>query len=138
MAMCWRMAGWCSTGRPARWARTRTSRSSISASPKANASRFGKASTIADASAGWPSLPSPPDRRTPIMRDHFDSLETREPDERERDLLGRLPDLVALALRAPGWSEQLKGIEPGTVTSRAALARLPLLRKSDLAQLQRL
>ena len=71
------------------------------------------------------------------MRDHFDPLETRDPDERERDLLGRLPGLVALALRAPGWSEHLKGVEPNAVTSRAALAQLPLLRKSDLAQRQR-
>jgi phenylacetate-CoA ligase len=72
-----------------------------------------------------------------MMRDHFDSLETRDPDERERDLLGRLPGLVALAVGAPGWSEQLKGVEPDAVTSRAALAQLPLLRKSDLAQRQR-
>jgi phenylacetate-CoA ligase len=71
------------------------------------------------------------------MRDYFDSLETRDPDERERDLLGRLPDLIALASSAPGWAAQLGGIDPNTITSRAALAKLPVLHKSDLAQRQR-
>jgi phenylacetate-CoA ligase len=56
---------------------------------------------------------------------------------RERDLLGRLPDLVALASSAPGWADQLGGIEPKTITSRAALAQLPVLRKSELAARQR-
>jgi phenylacetate-CoA ligase len=69
--------------------------------------------------------------------DHFDELETRDPAERERDLCGRLPDLVARALRAPGWAAQLAGVDPAAVTSRAALARLPLLRKSDLVALQK-
>src|SRR5262245_30367664 len=69
--------------------------------------------------------------------DHFDELETREPAERERDLCRRLPGLVAQALRAPGWAAQLAGVDPAAVTSRAALARLPLLRKSDLVALQK-
>jgi phenylacetate-CoA ligase len=69
--------------------------------------------------------------------DHFDQLETRDPDERERDLLGRLPDLVARALRAPGWAAQLAGVDPAAVRSRSALAELPLLRKSELAARQK-
>jgi phenylacetate-CoA ligase len=68
--------------------------------------------------------------------DHYDDLETRDPDARERDFFGRLPDLVALALSAPGWAEHLAGIDANAVTSRAALAQLPVLRKSDLAALQ--
>jgi phenylacetate-CoA ligase len=72
-----------------------------------------------------------------MLNDHYDTLETRDPAERERDLCGRLPDLIALALSAPGWSQQLNGIDPNAVTSRAALAQLPVLRKSDLAQRQR-
>src|SRR5271166_807515 len=71
------------------------------------------------------------------MPDYFDSLETRDPAERERDLFGRLPDLIALALSAPGWSRQLSGIDPNALTSRAALAWLPVLRKSELTQRQR-
>jgi phenylacetate-CoA ligase len=71
------------------------------------------------------------------MREYFDSLETRDPEERERDLLGRLPDLMALASSAPGWVAQLGTIDPNTMTSRAALAKLPVLRKSDLTERQR-
>ncbi len=74
------------------------------------------------------------------MRDtseHFDSLETRDPDERERDLIGRLPGLIARAQRAPGWAAQLAGVDAATVASRAALAKLPVLRKSELAARQR-
>jgi phenylacetate-CoA ligase len=69
--------------------------------------------------------------------DHYDELETRDPHERERDLFGRLPDLIALAVSAPGWSEQLSGVDPNAVTSRASLAQLPVLRKSDLRERQR-
>ena len=70
------------------------------------------------------------------MSEHFDSLETRAPSARERDLALRLPLLVASALRAPGWRRHLGSIDPMSIDSRAALARLPLLRKSDLVALQ--
>jgi phenylacetate-CoA ligase len=72
-----------------------------------------------------------------MRQDHYDELEIRDPAERERDLLGRLPDLIALALSAPGWSRQLNGIDPNAVTSRAALARLPVLHKSEITERQR-
>src|SRR5262249_8935983 len=68
---------------------------------------------------------------------HYDPLETRNPEERERDLFRRLPDLLALAAGAPGWAGNLAGIDPRAVTSRAALAQLPVLRKSALAELQK-
>jgi phenylacetate-CoA ligase len=68
---------------------------------------------------------------------HYDSLETRDPDDRERDFFGRLPDLIALALTAPGWATQLAGVDPNAVTSRAALAKLPMLRKSELVTRQK-
>jgi phenylacetate-CoA ligase len=71
------------------------------------------------------------------MTEHFDSLETRDPAERERDLMSRLPELIARAAGAPGWVEQLGGVEPESITSRAALARLAVLRKSEFAQRQR-
>src|SRR6187200_490873 len=67
-----------------------------------------------------------------MTSEHFDQLETRDPDARERDFFGRLPDFIALALSAPGWAAQLAGVDPNTVTSRAALAKLPVLRKSEL------
>jgi phenylacetate-CoA ligase len=69
--------------------------------------------------------------------DHYDKLETRDPQEREREFFGRLPDLVALALSAPGWARHLAGVDPNAVTSRAALAELPVLRKADLVALQK-
>jgi phenylacetate-CoA ligase len=69
--------------------------------------------------------------------DHYDELETRDPGRRERDLLGRLPDLLVLASSAPGWAEQLAGVHPNAVTSREALAKLPVLRKSELAARQK-
>ncbi|MEW6449466.1 MAG: AMP-binding protein [Pseudomonadota bacterium] len=71
------------------------------------------------------------------MPDHYDTLETRDPATREREQFARLPDLVTRAMTAPGWAKQLSGIDPKSVTSRAALAKLPLLRKSDLLSLQK-
>ena len=71
------------------------------------------------------------------MSDHFDSLETRDPAGRERDLFARLPAAIARAKMAPGWAKQLAAIDPDAVTSRAALAKLPLLRKSELVGLQK-
>jgi phenylacetate-CoA ligase len=71
------------------------------------------------------------------MPDHYDALDTRDPTERERDEAAKLPEIVARALSAPGWAKQLAGVNPGAVTSRAALAKLPVLRKSDIANLQK-
>jgi len=71
------------------------------------------------------------------MPDHFDALETRDPAAREKDLFARLPAQIAHALAAPGWAKHLAGVDPKSVTSRAALAKLPLLRKSSLLGLQK-
>src|SRR5881396_2912409 len=72
------------------------------------------------------------------MPQHYDSLETRDPEERERLLMAALPGQVAHAKRkAPGWARILADVDPADVTSRAALAKLPVTRKSDLAGLQR-
>src|SRR5712672_1393828 len=71
------------------------------------------------------------------MADHYDALETRDPEARERDLLARLSEIVARALTAPGWAGHLAGVDPASVTSRSALAGLPLMRKSDLVALQK-
>ena len=68
--------------------------------------------------------------------DHYDTLETRDPSEREREIFARLPDQIARAVTAPGWAKHLNGLDPKSFTSRAALAALPLLRKSDLPRLQ--
>jgi phenylacetate-CoA ligase len=71
------------------------------------------------------------------MPEFYDTLETRSPEARERTLFASLPELITRALQAPGWAKQLAGVDPQTVTSRAALAALPVLRKSDLKDRQR-
>ncbi len=71
------------------------------------------------------------------MPQHFDSRETRDPRQRELDLMGHLPGLVANALKAPGWRQHLGAIDPAEIATRAALARLPVLRKSDLPARQK-
>ena len=68
---------------------------------------------------------------------HFDQLETRDPRSREQDLFARLPAMIAHAMTAPGWARHLAGVDANAITSRTALARLPVLRKSDLSQLQK-
>jgi len=70
------------------------------------------------------------------MSDYFDELETRDPQDRERDLMARLPQLVAQAQTAPGWGRILEGVTAADIDNRAALAQLPVTRKSDLKALQ--
>jgi phenylacetate-CoA ligase len=72
-----------------------------------------------------------------MRKDHYDTLETRDAEERERDFFVRLPNFIALALNAPGWAAHLAGVDPKAVNSRAALARLPVMRKPDLVARQR-
>lgn len=72
------------------------------------------------------------------MPEHFDSLETRAPEVREQALLAALARQVAHARdNAPYFAEMLSGVEPRLLTSRAALAALPVTRKSDLSARQR-
>jgi len=72
------------------------------------------------------------------MPQYYDSLEARDPEERERLLMAALPGQIAHAKRkAPGWARILADVDPAGVTSRATLAKLPVTRKSDLAKLQR-
>lgn len=71
------------------------------------------------------------------MTDLYDALESRDPSAREKDLLSALPALVARAKQAPGWAAILKDVDPQQVTSRAALAQLPVTRKSQLKELQK-
>jgi len=68
---------------------------------------------------------------------HYDNLETRDPALRDREQFARLPETVARAMRAPGWARQLVGVDPQSITSRDALAKLPVLRKSEISALQK-
>jgi phenylacetate-CoA ligase len=71
------------------------------------------------------------------MAEFYDALETRDPAVREKELFAQLPEAIARAMTAPGWAAHLKGVDPQAVTSRAALAKLPVLRKSDLPAMQK-
>ncbi|MGE3064715.1 MAG: phenylacetate--CoA ligase family protein [Hyphomicrobiaceae bacterium] len=68
---------------------------------------------------------------------HFDQLETRDPEARALAQFNLLPDLIrAAAAGAPGWARHLAGVDPDAVTSREALAKLPIQRKAALKDLQ--
>lgn len=68
---------------------------------------------------------------------HFDTLENCDPSHRHANLFSRLPDVLRHAMQAPAYAERLKGINPAAIVSRAALAELPVLRKSDLPALHK-
>lgn len=72
------------------------------------------------------------------MQDHYDSLETRKPAEREAQLMAALPSQVAHAQQASkAFAEILRGVDAGKVKSREALARLPVTRKHELFERQK-
>lgn len=72
------------------------------------------------------------------MSDFYDALETQPPADREARLMAALPQQVAHAQRhAPAFAELLRGIDPASIDSRAALARLPVLRKHELLERQK-
>ncbi|WP_332815190.1 phenylacetate--CoA ligase family protein [Ramlibacter sp.] len=72
------------------------------------------------------------------MSEFFDALETRDPAEREAALLRALPRQVAHARQASAaMAAILDGVDPAAVTSREALARLPVTRKHELLERQR-
>jgi phenylacetate-CoA ligase len=71
------------------------------------------------------------------MSDFYDPLETRSPAQRESEQLSALPLQVAHAQRASAaFARILAGVDPAAVTSRQALARLPVIRKHELLELQ--
>ncbi|MBK6356151.1 MAG: AMP-binding protein [Betaproteobacteria bacterium] len=69
---------------------------------------------------------------------YYDPLETRDPDDREADLMDKLARQVAHAKETTHYYFQsLAGINPFECASREALAKLPLTRKRDLIELQK-
>ncbi|QPH53049.1 phenylacetate--CoA ligase family protein [Pontivivens ytuae] len=71
------------------------------------------------------------------MTTHFDALETRSADERAAQQGSALSALLRHAMEyAPGLAAHLGEIDPDAVTDRATLAKLPVLRKSDLGAAQ--
>ncbi|GAB2745081.1 AMP-binding protein [Melaminivora jejuensis] len=67
----------------------------------------------------------------------YDALETRSSAEREAAFMAALPQQVAHARQASrAFAQILADADPQAVTSRAALARLPVTRKYQLAERQ--
>jgi phenylacetate-CoA ligase len=72
------------------------------------------------------------------MTDFFDALETRSPAEREAAQMAALPTQIAHAqASSAAMAEILRGVDASTVNSRAALAQLPVTRKSELLDRQK-
>ena len=76
--------------------------------------------------------------RLRCMNKHsFDDLERRDPRAREAALMAALSAQVAHAkASSPAQAERLRQVDPASVTSRQALAALPVLRKGELLQAQ--
>ncbi len=71
------------------------------------------------------------------MTDYYDDLETRDPEEREKNLFSFLPEHIAHAKQNTRFfGSILKEIDPRTINSRASLAGIKVTRKSDLILLQ--
>jgi phenylacetate-CoA ligase len=71
------------------------------------------------------------------MTQYHDALETRDPEVREAEQGAALPELIANAkANAPYFAKTLADVDPDAVTSREALAKLPVVRKSALIALQ--
>jgi len=71
------------------------------------------------------------------MSTHFDALETRDPVQREAALLAALPNQVAHAkASARAFAQSLQSVDAASVNSRAALAKLPVIRKHELLEQQ--
>ncbi|GCL65719.1 phenylacetate--CoA ligase family protein [Pseudaquabacterium pictum] len=72
------------------------------------------------------------------MTDFYDALEARDPAAREAALLAALPGHIARAQQATSaFAESLAGVDAAAITSRNALAQLPVLRKSALLERQK-
>ncbi len=68
-----------------------------------------------------------------MMRsEFFDALETRSVEAREAALMAALPAQVQAAQAVPAMAQLLSGVKPEDVNSRAALAKLPVIRKHEL------
>ncbi|HMO46601.1 MAG TPA: AMP-binding protein [Rubrivivax sp.] len=70
------------------------------------------------------------------MSEHFDALEMRDPAEREAALMRSLPAQVRAAQATPAFGRILRGVDAAAVSSRAALAQLPVTRKHELLEQQ--
>ena len=72
------------------------------------------------------------------MSDFFDSLETRDHQEREQALIQAVSKQVAHAKdKTPIYKTLLADVDPNQITNSGAIAKLPITRKSELIEQQR-
>ena len=72
------------------------------------------------------------------MTHFYDELETRSADAREAAQFAALRKQIGHARAAsPAFAELLASIDPAVVRDRAALAKMPVIRKSELAERQK-
>ena len=72
-----------------------------------------------------------------MLTTYYDARETRKPADREAGLMAALPRIVHHAkTKSPGYGRILADIDPQMISTRAALATLPVTRKSDLIDAQ--
>jgi phenylacetate-CoA ligase len=70
-------------------------------------------------------------------QEFYDDLEIRDPEVRDKEQMAALSEQVAHAKgNAPYFSDILKDVDAKDITSREALAALPVTRKSDLVERQ--
>ena len=68
----------------------------------------------------------------------YDALETRPPQAREAALMAALPAQIAHAqAHTAAFAESLRGVDASRITSRQALAALPVIRKHELVERQK-
>ncbi len=68
---------------------------------------------------------------------NYDDRETRTSDARAAEIATQLPALIAHAqTHSTAAAKQLAGVDANTITDTAALASLPVLRKSEIVALQ--
>ena len=71
------------------------------------------------------------------MQTYYDTLEIRPAEEREAALFAALPKQIAHAQQnSPAMAEILAGVDAASITSREALATLPVTRKYELLERQ--
>ena len=72
------------------------------------------------------------------MAAFYDTLETRSPQDRETALMQALPQQIAHAQQhAAAFAKSLSQVDARSITSRAALAQLPVIRKYELLEQQK-
>jgi phenylacetate-CoA ligase len=72
------------------------------------------------------------------MAAFYDALETRPPQEREAALMQALPQQIAHAQqKASAFATSLRAVDARSITSREALATLPVVRKHELLAQQK-